>query len=206
MPVPPLPNHLSQYTRRASKVNIDDLLTSIQTDPSTLHSLIHQNYPPSCFTPDDIDAISTTLSDSDFLLPTFSNPSSTQEKWATYATISGVLLGLPSPVAKRTEHMMRWAESSRLPRKIRDQRERFERVRIGIGDIGMSAGKREDLLLDVFPLAGRIGHKGRKKDLEILCGFPLRGRTVELLEEEDVEVVEVKKHTGGWLEDDDIED
>jgi len=101
--------------------------------------------------------------------------------------------------------MMRWAESTRLPRKIRDQKERFERIRRDCGDIGISAGKREDLLLDVFPLAGRMGHHGRKKDLQILCGFPLRGK-VEVMEEEDVEIVEVEQHTGGWLEDDDIED
>ena len=29
---------------------------------------------------------------------------------------------------------------------------------------------------------------------------------MDVMEEEDVEIVEVKQHTGGWLEDDDIED
>lgn len=73
----------------------------------------------------------------------------------------------------------------------------------------MTNGKREDLLLDVFPMWRRIDRRlsmDRKWLLQALCDFPLRGRHfVEEVEVEDDDVP-VTTHSGGWLLDDDIED
>ena len=109
-------------------------------------------------------------------------------------------------MAKRADFTMKWPESSRLPTKIRESRERLERcVKRWEGP----SGRREDILLDILPYAriiGKAGDAGMKREISLLCGFPLRGRVVmeEVVEEEEVAVG--KSGTGGWLEDDDIED
>src|SRR5271170_5660201 len=98
---------------------------SVQIDTSTLRALIHHNFPPSCISVDELDDVYTTLSDSDFLFPTLSTASPVQERLAAYYTVGKVLLCLPSPVAKRSDFTMRWPESSRLPKKIRDARDKL---------------------------------------------------------------------------------
>jgi hypothetical protein len=106
---------------------------------------------------------------------------------------------------------MYWAESSRLPKKIRESRERFEMCLSGMEEGGgkVTSSKREDTLLDVLPLLRRIDKSLRgkmKRNLDVLCAFPLWGRGAQIvIEEENVEIP-VKVHGGGWLEDDDIED
>jgi hypothetical protein len=65
------------------------------------------------------------------------------------------------------------------------------------------------MLSDILPytrIIGKAGDARMKRELSSLCGFTLRGRVVmeEVVEEE--EVAAVKSGTGGWLEDDDIED
>lgn len=180
-------------------------MTSVQTDALTLRSLIHHNFPLSCFDADDLDNVFSLLSDTDFLFPALSGTSPTQERLAAYYTVGGVLLNLPSPVAKRTDHSMRWPESMRIPRRMREKTEKFERLcEIAEG------GKREDLLLDVFPLWRRIdGRLGMKTKwlLQGLVDFPLRGKKfVEDVEMDDDDVAVVTTHVGGWLLNDDIED
>jgi len=178
---------------------------SVQTDTSTLRALIHQNFPPSCFSIEELDDVYTTLSDSDFLFPTLSTASPVQEQLAAYYTVGKVLLCLPSPVAKRSDFTMRWPESNRLPKKIRDARDTFHGLLDGVE---VSTSKREDILLDVFPLWWKIEKKmdvRMRRNLHRLCQFPLRGKM--LVEEPDVEEeVVVKGVTKGWLSDDDIED
>ena len=173
---------------------------------STLRSLIHQNFPQSCFSADDLDEVYSVLSDTDFLFPTIFNPSSVQERLAAYYTIGGVLLALPSPVAKRSDYTMRWAESIRLPKRTRESRERLDQL---IDVCQVTTSKREDLLLDVFPLwrvIDRTMNSRTRRNLRKLCEFPLRGKMiVDDVESEGVEVAG-KSHTGGWLIDDDIED
>jgi len=102
---------------------------------------------------------------------------------------------------------MRWPESSRLPKKIREAREKFSGMLFALEG---STSKREDMLLDVFPLWSKIERKMDvkiKRNLQHLCQFPLRGRMAE----DEVEVAEevlpqVKGVAKGWLSDDDIED
>jgi hypothetical protein len=101
---------------------------------------------------------------------------------------------------------MKWPESARLPAKIRESRERLERCVQGWEG---RSGSREDMLFDILPYAKAIGKAGdarMKRELSSLCGFTLRGRVVmeEVMEGEEVAVG--KSGTGGWLEDDDIED
>jgi hypothetical protein len=176
---------------------------------STLRSLIHENFPQSCFSADDLDEVYSVLSDTDFLFPTISTTSPIQDRLASYYTIGGVLLTLPSPVAKRTDHTMRWAESIRLPKRTRETRERFNEL-FDICEV--TSSKREDLLLDVLPFWRKIDRNLSlkvRRNIQLLCDFPLRGKMIidepELPEgEEEKEVV--KSHTGGWLIEDDIED
>jgi hypothetical protein len=101
---------------------------------------------------------------------------------------------------------MKWPETARLPKKIRESRERLDRcVNVWEG----RSGRREDMLLDILPYAriiGKVGDTRMKRDLSILCGFTLRGRSIidEPMEEETGPAKGSNK--GGWLEDDDIED
>jgi hypothetical protein len=172
----------------------------------TLRSLIHQNFPPSCISAADVHNVTSVLSDTDFLFPNFATPSPVQERLASYYTVAGVLLGLPSPVAKRKDHTIRFAEDIRLPTKIRESRELFERC---VATTGVSIRKREDLLLDVFPywrvIDGNLSSK-IKAALHELCDYPVRGRLKSkrkvVLEPEQGE----EMYTGGWLPEDDIED
>src|SRR5204862_6021781 len=139
--------------------------------------------------------------------PTISTPSSVQERLAAYYTIGGVLLALPSPVAKRSDYTMRWAESIRLPKRTREIRERLDRF---IDVCQVTTSKREDLLLDVLPFWRTIDktlNLKTRRNLQYLCGFPLRGKMMvdEVESDGDIEIP-VKSHTGGWLIEDDIED
>jgi hypothetical protein len=173
---------------------------------STLRSLIHHNFPQSCFSADDLDEVYSVLSDTDFLFPTISTPSSVQERLAAYYNIGGVLLALPSPVAKRSDYTMRWAESIRLSKRTRDTRERLDQL---ISVCQVTTSKREELLLEVLPFWGvidRTMNSRTKKNLQKLCDFPLRGKMIIDEIESDGQVeVPGKSHTGGWLIDDDIE-
>ena len=152
--------------------------------------------------------MSSLLSDTDFLFPVLPGTSPAQERLAAYCTVAGVLLALPSPVAKRSDHTMRWPEAARIPRRTRALREKFERL----CEITGLGGKREDLLLDVFPFWRRIDRRLGMKEkwlLQGLCEFPLRGRHVAMedVEMEDGEVpLGLAGHSSGWLLDDDIED
>ena len=178
----------------------------MQTDTSTLRALIHQNFPLSCFSIDELDDVYTTLSDSDFLFPTLSTASPVQEQLAAYYSVGKVLLCLPSPVAKRSDFTMRWPESNRLPKKIRDARDKFHGV-LNVLDVWTS--KREDMLLDVLPLSWKIEKKMDLKmirSLQQLCQFPLKGKMLVEEPEVEEEVTVVKGVTKGWLSDDDIED
>jgi len=98
---------------------------------------------------------------------------------------------------------MKWAESARLPRKIRETKESFEKC---IRGCEVTSSKREDLLLDVLPCMSVVGQTDpkMKKDLHKLCRFPLRGRVIEMEDEMQVEIP--TKQQTSWLEDDDIED
>ena len=107
--------------------------------------------------------------------------------------------------------MMKWPESTRIPKKIRERWDRFQTCVEGVNEFkGM---KMEDLLLDVLPF-WMVIDKGlslkMKRGLQYICDFPLRGRriTVEMaVEDEEQAKVETEKvHSGGWLIDDDIED
>lgn len=157
--------------------------------------------------------MSSVLSDTDFLFPTLSSISPVQERLASYYTIAGVLSSLPSPVSKRVDHTMKWAESIRLPKKIRDSKEIFNMLIDEYGE-EVTTSKREDYLLDVLPFMlkvkdGRdLKKTGMRRNLKLLCGFPLRGRMIVDDEEmdEDGDLVTGKTFTGGWLIDDDIED
>jgi len=179
----------------------------VQTDTSTLRALIHQNFPLSCFSIDELDDVYTTLSDTDFLFPTLSTASPVQEQLAAYYTVGKVLLCLPSPVAKRLEFTaMRWPESNRLPKKIRDARDKFHGV---LNMLDVSTSKREDMLLDVLPLSWKIEKKmdvRMRRNLRQLCQFPLKGKMLVEEHEGEEEVTVVKGVTKGWLSDDDIED
>jgi hypothetical protein len=172
-----------------------------------LRALVQHNYPPSCFSADELDSVASIVSDSDLLTPKFSSMSSMQEYLAAYCTVSGVLMGLPSPVAKRPHPAIRFPESARLSKKIRDSQTKFSRF------MGLAHGSssREAMLLDVLPMWRVIGgdlDSNDKRELRELCEFPLRGRRV--VEDMDVEITKhdmhSKSHHGGWLEEDDIED
>ena len=108
-------------------------------------------------------------------------------------------------MAKRIDHSMRWPELMRIPRRRWEKAEKFERLREIV-----QGGKREDLLLDVFPLWRRIDGRLEMKTKWLLQGlvdFPLRGKkSVEDVEMVDDDVAVVTTHVGGWLLDDDIED
>jgi hypothetical protein len=173
---------------------------------STLRSLIHQNFPPSCFSADDLDDVYSVLSDTDFLFPTISASSPVQERLASYYTVGGVLAALPSPVAKRTEHAMRWSESTRLPQKTREARDKFDQL---IDLCQLTSSTKEELLLDILPLWRMIDKNLSSKvrrNLQQLCDFPLRGKMIIDEPESDVEQVPLQTQTGGWLIEDDIED
>jgi|SRR5579862_3000438 len=179
---------------------------SVQTDTSTLRSLIHENYPPSCSSADDLDAVSSALSDTDFLFPQLYNTSPIQDRLASYYTVGRVLISLPSPVPKRFDRTMRWPESVRLPTKVRASLEILEQC---IRECDVRTSKKEDFLLDVLPLWRIIDGNltlRTKRNLKELCEYPLRGKQVSTKEAQVEEEVIEQGHTGGWLEDDDIED
>ena len=101
---------------------------------------------------------------------------------------------------------MRWPESNRLPKSIRDMREKFNGV---LGAFDMSTSKREDILLDVLPLSRKIVTNMNidlRRNLHTLCEFPLRGKMVAEEPEVEEEVPVIKGPAKGWLSDDDIED
>jgi hypothetical protein len=110
-------------------------------------------------------------------------------------------------VAKRLEFTaMRWPESNRLPKKIRDARDKFHGV---LNMLEVSTSKREDMLLDVLPLSWKIEKKmdvRMRRNLRQLCLFPLKGKMLVEEDEGEEEVTVVKGVTKGWLSDDDIED
>lgn len=148
----------------------------------------------------------SVLSDTDCLFPRLSGIPPLQERLAAHYSVGGVLLALPSPVAKRTDHKLRWPESSRLPKRVRDAKERFMQC---LDDFRATTSNREDLLLDVLPFLHTIDQLSAKvkNNLQILCGFPLRGRVTVEEPMEDLKLEEVViAHSGGWLIDDDIED
>ena len=101
---------------------------------------------------------------------------------------------------------MRWPEDTRLPRKIRVSRELFESC---IRECEVLTSKREDMILDVLPLWGKIERNLSvkvKRNLRELCGYPLRGKHIQIEPPITEDEVVEKVQTGGWLEDDDIED
>ena len=113
-----------------------------------------------------------------FSSPPYSTQSSVQERLAAYYTIGGVLLALPSPVAKRSDHTMRWAESIRLPKRTRESREGLSQLSDACQ---ITTSKREDLLLDVLPLwriIDRTLNSRTRRNLQKLCDFPLRGKMI----------------------------
>lgn len=173
---------------------------------STLRSLIHENFPRSCASADDLDDVYSVISDTDFLFPKISTSSPVQERLASYYIVGGVLATLPSPVAKGTDYTMRWAESNRLPQKTRDKMDKFNGL---IYLCQVTASKKENLLLDVFPL-WRIIDKNLnpkvRRNLQQLCEFPPTGKVTIDEPESDDRQVPIKTQTGGWLIDDEIED
>jgi len=139
----------------------------------------------------------------------------------------GVLNALPSPVHReRSEHMMKWAEMTRLPRRVRDMQSRVEGVSKKVAD---TAGIRicgDAAVLDLLPLWGVIGGEGVKyarRGIREICCFPLRGRPGrglgpggmdDEMEVEDAgggerglaEVGTLGRGEMDWIVEDDIED
>jgi len=139
-------------------------------------------------------------------------------------------MGMPSPVIReKKDNMMRWPETARLPRKVREMRERVDHVlrgmNRGVGEwdsgTGFSRGvefrgKRDEMVLEFLPFWGVIGLvEGKfRRDLKEICRFPLWGRAKEDRNDGDmdgdgdfvgIESV-TRKDEMNWLAEDDIED
>lgn len=102
----PLPAHLSQFDRRASKVDVDVLYTDSAIDTSLLSLYIHQNYSQFCEDVDQCDGIMDALSMIDSLGEAWdSRGQVAAEKFHVVTT--STLMSLPSPVPRANQKMFK---------------------------------------------------------------------------------------------------
>ncbi|KAH9896590.1 Rad17 cell cycle checkpoint protein-domain-containing protein [Cubamyces lactineus] len=97
---PPLPVHLREHERRASRVDVESLYADTPIDASLLSLYIHQNYTQYCNTLDECEALMDSLSWVD---------SSGGETWYQanphqfHLVVLGTLHALPTPVPRRNQ-------------------------------------------------------------------------------------------------------
>ncbi|PIL27277.1 hypothetical protein GSI_10424 [Ganoderma sinense ZZ0214-1] len=97
---PPLPPHLKDHERKASRVDVETLYVDTPIDASLLSLYIHQNYTQYCTTLEDCDALMDSLSWVD---------SSGGENWYQanphqfHVVALGTLHALPTPVPRRSQ-------------------------------------------------------------------------------------------------------
>ncbi|KIJ54035.1 hypothetical protein M422DRAFT_42307 [Sphaerobolus stellatus SS14] len=102
---PPLPEHLAEHARRASKVHVETLYADSPVDTSLFALYLHQNYTQFCDEVDECEALCDWLSWID---------SSGSESWQSqrnphqfHILAIGALHSLPSPVTRRSQKMFK---------------------------------------------------------------------------------------------------
>ncbi|OLL27042.1 Checkpoint protein rad17 [Neolecta irregularis DAH-3] len=107
-----LPDHLSSWARRKSKVDIEELLSNLTVDVSTFLNGIFENYVLSCSTIGEISSTLESLSQTDFPIPYNLRA---MESLLASSTIRSILLNLPSPVLRlKKDNKLYWPEVSRV--------------------------------------------------------------------------------------------
>ncbi|KAK6903145.1 hypothetical protein I203_108408 [Kwoniella mangroviensis CBS 8507] len=119
-PDAPLPDHLQEYTRRKSLVQIESFIPTIPVDASSFALWIHQSFPYYC---NEIEEVSTGLDElcSADVMRTDDDiwQSSPQAiSYALHLSVRGILMSLPSPVPRKSQKVVKpqFFESFRLER------------------------------------------------------------------------------------------
>ncbi|BEJ12354.1 hypothetical protein CspHIS471_0208140 [Cutaneotrichosporon sp. HIS471] len=104
-PPDPLPDHLFEFERRASMVQMNAFVPTIPVDASTFALWIHQNVPSFCTEIEELSAILDDFCVAD-LMRTEDDIWQSSPQAISYAlqmTVRGTLMGLPSPVPRSNQ-------------------------------------------------------------------------------------------------------
>lgn len=118
LPAPSHPHH--PYHKRAHRSPPQSILEELVTDMSTYISALHENYLPSCTTPDHTNSCLDYLSDADLLLPveSYGEGLARQQEIAFEVSVRGLFMSLPSPVRRAaSDSKLSYPLSCRLWRK-----------------------------------------------------------------------------------------
>lgn len=103
-PPPPLPSHLAEFNRRASKVDSNALYADSPIDTSLYSLYLHQNYVQFCSDVEECDGVIESLSFIDSMGDAWDNRGQVAaEKF--HALTLGTLVSLPSPVPRSNQKM-----------------------------------------------------------------------------------------------------
>ncbi|WVW82874.1 hypothetical protein I302_104886 [Kwoniella bestiolae CBS 10118] len=119
-PEKPLPDHLQEFSRRKSLVQIESFIPTIPIDASSFALWIHQSFLNYCNEIEEVSAGLDELCSADVMRTDDDIwQSSTQAiSYALHLTVRGTLMSLPSPVPRRSQKVVKpqFFESFRLER------------------------------------------------------------------------------------------
>ncbi|KZT21907.1 hypothetical protein NEOLEDRAFT_1098529 [Neolentinus lepideus HHB14362 ss-1] len=153
---PPLPAHLKEHERRASRVDVEVLYADSPIDASLLSLYVHQNYTQFCNELEEADGVSEWLSWID---------SNGGEQWyqtnpnSFHLVSLGTLHSLPSPVPRRSQQMYKPEFFENL-KQCRDSQDAVEDVMqwlsgIAQMDPGIAGGtqwKKSEIAMELGPI------------------------------------------------------
>ncbi|KZO94552.1 hypothetical protein CALVIDRAFT_539005 [Calocera viscosa TUFC12733] len=224
----PLPQHLSAFERRPSKVDVNTLYADSPVDISLLSAYCHQNYPQFCSELEELEVAAEWISYGEAFSMDSEHINMQLPEYAFHLLGRGLLMSLPSPVPRRGQKLLKSAywEFSRKERDGIESLRSWSRH-----DVGAARDHRTTEMLERAWLMGRAGLP-QPKEVSLLAYMPwmppIRGGGYgqQLLEEGEVAEVEpaipmsqnykmeASDDEGGhgtvskasWLEDDDIEE
>ncbi|CCO34177.1 cell cycle checkpoint protein [Rhizoctonia solani AG-1 IB] len=167
-PAKPLPNHLSEFERRPSKVDVSTLHADSPVDSSLFSLYIQQNYTQFCDDIDECYGLADALSEADGGMGILDENlviSSALSQHTFQHIARSALLSLPSPVPRRSQVVRKptWFAARAKQREGEDAVEDAKRWLVEHGSIdGLGCGywDRKSVVLDAGGLLGKLGPKG----------------------------------------------
>ncbi|CAE6349052.1 unnamed protein product [Rhizoctonia solani] len=164
----PLPNHLAEFERRPSKVDVSTLHADSPVDSSLFSLYIQQNYTQFCNDIDECYGLADALSEADGGMGILDESLviSTALSQHTFQHIArSALLALPSPVQRRSQVVRKptWFAVRAKQREGEDAVEDAKRWLTehgGIDGLGCGYWDRKSTVLDAGGLLGKLGPRG----------------------------------------------